>query len=386
MRSLERGRPLDRPIVAQVRSLVAAKEHHRAESIAASLLRAAETETLGRVAGGIVAYRRGFVELAWERLHTLPRDVWTEFAAGGVRPLGAGSRARADARRDPKACGRRPTRRAGQGLVRRDGARLRARARASSRAGCSRSSTATSREDARPWRNGAMHRDWMRSWVAADPDAAGAPAPPGGRRDVRDPRLRPPGPQARLGEHRRPHPEHRGDRAISSVTRASACTAPRTSWRCSRSSARGRDRSAGAATSTTDLEVQTIHRDASMYETVPEGTWVLCFGWYMHALFSMRHGFPLHRNLRPIFISFHCNKRELLTPEAIEYLKRYGPVGCRDWTTVYLLLSVRRAGVLLGLPDHDDRAPCSPSSGKRRPPPRPSPTSTCPPTGSGGRR
>ena len=63
-----------------------------------------------------------------------------------------------------------------------------------------------------------------------------------------------------------------------------------------------------------DLEVMTVHRDASMYEPIPEDTWVLCFGWFMHALFSMRHGFPLHRNLRPIFVSFHCNKRELLTP------------------------------------------------------------------------
>ncbi|HWM10159.1 MAG TPA: hypothetical protein VNO82_12485, partial [Solirubrobacteraceae bacterium] len=53
-----------------------------------------------------------------------------------------------------------------------------------------------------------------------------------------------------------------------------------------------------------------------------------------------RHAFPLHRNLRPIFVSFHCNKRSLLTDEAIEYLKRYGPVGCRDWTTVYLLRSI----------------------------------------------
>ena len=76
-----------------------------------------------------------------------------------------------------------------------------------------------------------------------------------------------------------------------------------------------------------------------MYQPIPEDTWVLCFGWYMHALFEMRHGFPLHRNLRPVFISFHCNKRSLLTPDAIEYLERYGPVGCRDWTTVYLLLS-----------------------------------------------
>ena len=89
-----------------------------------------------------------------------------------------------------------------------------------------------------------------------------------------------------------------------------------------------------------DLEVITVHRDASMYEPIPEDTWVLAFGWYMHALFDLRHGFPLHRNLRPLFVSFHCNKRDLLTPEAIEYLKRYGPVGCRDWTTVDLLLSL----------------------------------------------
>ena len=63
----------------------------------------------------------------------------------------------------------------------------------------------------------------------------------------------------------------------------------------------------------TDLEVMTVHRDASMYQAIPQSTWALCFGWYMHALFGMRFGFPLHRNLRPIFISFHCNKRDLLT-------------------------------------------------------------------------
>ena len=42
----------------------------------------------------------------------------------------------------------------------------------------------------------------------------------------------------------------------------------------------------------------------------------------------------------PIFVSFHCNKRDLLTPDAVEYLRRYGPVGCRDWTTTHLLTSM----------------------------------------------
>ena len=127
---------------------------------------------------------------------------------------------------------------------------------------------------------------------------------------------------------------------MSYATAACASTAT-ASWSiCSRRSETAHGRSSRATISTTDLEVMAVHRDASMYQPIPEGTWVLCLGWYMHALFTMRHGFPLHRNLRPIFVSFHCNKRNLLTPEAVEYLRRYGPVGCRDWTTTHLLTSM----------------------------------------------
>ena len=56
-----------------------------------------------------------------------------------------------------------------------------------------------------------------------------------------------------------------------------------TLWRArARVRARGRE---------VDLEVKRVHRDASMYQPIPEGAWGLCFGWYMHALFGMRHGF-----------------------------------------------------------------------------------------------
>lgn len=81
-----------------------------------------------------------------------------------------------------------------------------------------------------------------------------------------------------------------------------------------------------------------FQRDASNYDTVPEGTWAVVFGWYMQSIFG-RYDFPLHPNLRPILVSFHINRLEVLTPEAIAYLKAHGPVGCRDWTTVDLLLS-----------------------------------------------
>ena len=89
-----------------------------------------------------------------------------------------------------------------------------------------------------------------------------------------------------------------------------------------------------------DVDVITVDRDASMYKEVPPDTLMLAFGWFMHAIFELRYGFPFHRNLRPIFLSFHCNKRDLLTPEAKDYLRACGPIGCRDWTTVDILLSV----------------------------------------------
>lgn len=87
------------------------------------------------------------------------------------------------------------------------------------------------------------------------------------------------------------------------------------------------------------VRLMTIDRDASGYFEVPEDTWMLGFGWFMHPVFEVQYGLPLHENLRPIFVSFHCNRRELLSDEAISYLKQYGPIGCRDWTTVDILLS-----------------------------------------------
>lgn len=85
-----------------------------------------------------------------------------------------------------------------------------------------------------------------------------------------------------------------------------------------------------------DVRLTAVNRDASGYDSIPDGTWVLAFGWYMERTFG-GYDFPFHPHLRPIFVSFHCNRPELLTPAGIEYLRRYGPVGCRDWTTVDML-------------------------------------------------
>ena len=338
LRSLERGERLDRSVIAQVRSLSAAKEHDRAQAIAESLRTHEGTATLGRLAGGIVAFKRGYRELAWEELHTVPRTAWATLAAAEYVRAGLAV-APADTLREVRA------------LVAEDPPEVHAKSWYELLAavwGFGEGDLARQlfaifdrhvREDAPLWRDAETHRDWMRPWVAADPDSPSAPAPPGGRRtfaimDYGHPSAGKA--SANLGDHIQSIAalghllRHQGVRLHGREELVDLLVQLRDRTRPER---RRRDIDA-------DLEVITLHRDASMYAPIPEDTWALCFGWFMHALFHMRHGFPLHRNLRPIFVSFHCNKRDLLTPEAVEYLKRYGPIGCRDWTTVDLLLSM----------------------------------------------
>ena len=82
-----------------------------------------------------------------------------------------------------------------------------------------------------------------------------------------------------------------------------------------------------------------VDREFSSGGDVPPGTWMVAFGWHMHPLYDLRYDFPYHPDIRPLFISFHINRLEMLTDEAQAYLRQYGPVGCRDWNTVFLLLS-----------------------------------------------
>lgn len=90
-----------------------------------------------------------------------------------------------------------------------------------------------------------------------------------------------------------------------------------------------------------DVRLSVLQRDASTYQEFPPDTWALIFGWFMHPLFNLTtFDFPLHPNVRPIFVSFHCAKKDLLSGEAVAYLRQHAPIGCRDWTTVDILLSL----------------------------------------------
>jgi len=338
VRALERGRRLDHAIVAEARTLIRAGRHDHAESIAESLRRQEETAELGHLIGGIVAYRRGFDERARAQFGSVPRALWLRFAPAEYVRCGLAVDREATLQEvrtltadDPPEAGAKawfdvlaPVHGLGEGALARELFAIFDR---------------HVREDPKPWRDGELHRDWMAPWVAADPDAPSAPAPPEGRRTFAIVDYGHPGRKrgsANIGDHVQSIAaighlvRHKGVRlhGRDDLVDLLGVLADRVRPERERHDV------------DVDLEVRTIHRDASEYEAIAEDTWVLCFGWYMHALFSVRHGFPLHRNLRPVFISFHCNKRDLLTPEALEYLRRYGPVGCRDWTTVYLLLSL----------------------------------------------
>jgi hypothetical protein len=338
LRSLEIGRDVDHAIVAQARTLIIANQHDAAISVAEGLLRRADTAELGHLVRGIVAYKQGYDELALAELRRTQRATWTTYAAieyvrAGLHadPQAALEEIRALAAQDPDGISAKtwfhilaPVFGYGDQALAREVFTVFER---------------HVRDDPRTWRAGELQVGWMRPWVEADSESPTAPAPPDGRPSFAIVDYGHPGANrasANIGDHiqtiaalghlvrhqnvRLHGPEELTDLLDDLKQRT-------------RLELRKTDIDA-------DLQVMTVHRDASMYEEIPERTWVLCFGWYMHALFKMRHGFPLHRNLRPIFISFHCNKRELLTQEAIEYLKRYAPVGCRDWTTVYLLKSI----------------------------------------------
>jgi hypothetical protein len=336
LRSIMRGRDLEHAVVGQVRTLIGADQHDAARSIAESLRSYPETRALGNAVGGIVAYSQGYVELAWDRLRQVPSETWTRHAAAEYARAGlaeAPDEALAEiskvAAEDP------PELRAKfwydvLGPVFGMGASEEARAIFAI-------FDRHVREDEEVWSAAEKHRDWMRPWVAADPDSPTAPST--GRRafavlDYGHPSAT--RASNNIGDH------------VQSIAALGQLVRNNGVRLHGRDELVGmleqlRDRTRPAVRRddvVADLEVITAHRDASIYQAIPEDTWTLAFGWYMHPLFNFRHAFPLHRNLRPIFVSFHCNKRSLLTAEAIEYLRRYGPVGCRDWTTVDLLLSI----------------------------------------------
>ncbi len=65
---------------------------------------------------------------------------------------------------------------------------------------------------------------------------------------------------------------------------------------------------------------------------------VIMNGWFMH----LPTNWPPHRNIQPLFTSFHLNPKAyemLRVKENIKYFKKHEPIGCRDYRTQEMLSS-----------------------------------------------
>lgn len=79
-----------------------------------------------------------------------------------------------------------------------------------------------------------------------------------------------------------------------------------------------------------------VERERMASFSSTETTNLIMNGWFMwHP-----NQFPPSNSINPFFISFHLSPsiaKELLTERSIEYLKKYEPIGCRDFSTLRIL-------------------------------------------------
>jgi len=67
--------------------------------------------------------------------------------------------------------------------------------------------------------------------------------------------------------------------------------------------------------------------------------WLIVNGWFFHKSLGLARALPMPDNVRPLFIGFHLSHANDLTEEVSQYLRQHAPIGCRDWSTVWWLLS-----------------------------------------------
>src|SRR5690606_21648242 len=80
-----------------------------------------------------------------------------------------------------------------------------------------------------------------------------------------------------------------------------------------------------------------IYRDRLNEYNGTEPIKVIMNGWYTHK----PENWPPSNSIVPLFVSFHLNSAHAATllakEENVEYLKKHGPIGCRDFGTVKFL-------------------------------------------------
>lgn len=82
-----------------------------------------------------------------------------------------------------------------------------------------------------------------------------------------------------------------------------------------------------------------LNRDniqSSNYEKV----WLPFYGWCSHKNFDRTNDITLDENINPLFISIHIARADFLSDNNVAILKKYEPIGCRDYNSVRILRSL----------------------------------------------
>ena len=79
--------------------------------------------------------------------------------------------------------------------------------------------------------------------------------------------------------------------------------------------------------------VKTIIVDRENLDTEKRRCNLIMNGWWMHN----DKNFPPHKNINPLYIAFHIEKKGLVSPKAIKHYKKCEPIGARDLHTMKLL-------------------------------------------------
>ncbi|MBG6085425.1 glycosyltransferase [Zhihengliuella flava] len=335
---LEHGNPLDVAIMRMVRKLLANKQHVRARSIGHSLLKYEGTEGLGHAAVGLVAMYQSLIELAEHHFDALTPDEAARLVPAEWMDV--------QFRRDPAAAVASTQEHAAQLLatdeLRFEAVALALREHQDEFARTLYDQLRADRADAPALSARALDEyAWLQSWFEmTDREAAGQPA---WHDDA-----------VNIGVLDYKHADFTrqsaniGDyiQTIGSMTHLTRFTNLEfhghedltSTAELLQSRTRGEFRSELETPAKANLV--RLDRDDTGHNHIPDNTWMLAFGWYMHPPFKGEFNFPFAENVNPIFVSFHIQRREMLTDAAIAYLKKHGPIGCRDWTTVYLLRGV----------------------------------------------
>ncbi len=324
--------------MAQVREDVSEGRAPVAVAVSNALARQPETADVGALAAGIVAFRRGFPILAWEKLSRLPVELWAAHAPEEYVRAGLALDAETTLASVRELVAAEPSYVGPAGWLAMLGPVF-AHGDLDLARSLFEALDRTIEEGKGSSRDLVVNRDWLRPWVAESPDDSSAPpvaddavsfavmdyGHPGRSRA-----------SANIGDHvqsiaslghlaRHEKLDFSGPQDLVDLLHQ----------------LQGRVRPERQLDDVeAKLQLLAVDRDASEFSAIPPNTWTLAFGWFMHAIFDTRYGFPFHPNLLPLFVSFHCSKRDLLTDDAIKYLRQYSPIGCRDWTTVDVLLSV----------------------------------------------